>query len=78
MKATLLYRVNSESERDARNFVTDFERQTGKKLAIYEVDSPEGNNLARLYDVVSYPAIIAQADDGSLLQLWQGSETQMR
>lgn len=72
MKALLIYRINSETERLARNFASDFERMTGKRLDIMEADSPEGMELSRLYDIVSYPAILARADDGSLLQLWQG------
>lgn len=72
MQALLLYRANSETERLARTFVGDFERQTGKTLVVLDADSTEGAELARLYDVVSYPAILARADDGTLQQLWQG------
>jgi hypothetical protein len=31
----------------------------------------EGSDMAKLYDVVRYPAILAVADDGSLQRLWQ-------
>lgn len=67
-----MYRTNSEAESLARNFAGDFERQTGKKLEIMDADSREGVELARLYDIVSYPAILARTGDGVLLQLWQG------
>lgn len=72
MKALLLYRTNSETERLARDFASDFERQTGKKIEVMDADSPEGIELSKLYDVVAYPAILARTDDGTLLQLWQG------
>jgi hypothetical protein len=72
MKAVLLFRLNSESERLARDFAGDFERQTGQKIESLDADSREGLELSRLYDVVNYPAIIARTDDGTLLQLWQG------
>lgn len=72
MKAVLLYRQHSESERLGRNFAGDFERKTGKPLEVIEADSREGMEVARLYDIVAYPAIIAMANDGKMLQLWQG------
>lgn len=72
MKAQLLYRTNSEGERLAREFAGDYERQTGQKIDAIDVDTPEGQQLVQLYDIVSYPAIIARTDDGTLLQLWQG------
>lgn len=72
MQLLLLYRVNSETERLARDFVGDFQRQTGKELAIVEADSVEGTDLMRLYDIVNLPAILARTDDGVLQQLWQG------
>lgn len=72
MKAILLYRTNSETERLARDFAGDFERQTGRKIEALDADSPEGIELSKLYDVMAYPAILARTDDGTLLQLWQG------
>ena len=72
MNALVLYRTNTEAERLVIDFARDFQRQTGKELHLLEADSPEGMELARLYDVVDYPTILARADDGSLLQMWQG------
>jgi len=72
MKVVMLYRPNSATERLALDFVRDFTMQTGHELPMVDIDTPEGVDLTRLYDIVTYPAIIATADDGSLLQLWQG------
>lgn len=72
MNALLLYRSNSESERLARDFAADYQRQTGKTIDAVDVNTRDGADTARLYDVMSFPAIIARADDGTLLQLWQG------
>ncbi|HSX28059.1 MAG TPA: hypothetical protein VLF60_01275 [Candidatus Saccharimonadales bacterium] len=72
MKALLLYRSNSEGESLARSFAADFERQTGKSIEMLDVDTPQGIELVQLYDIVAYPAVLARADDGTLLQLWQG------
>lgn len=72
MDAIIFYRKNSESEMQARNYARDFEMKTGRKLEPMEVDSKEGLELARLYDIVQYPAILVRAKDGKLLQMWQG------
>lgn len=68
----MLIRKNSETERAAREFLHDFEHQTGKTIEVTDVDSPEGAQMAGLYDTVSFPAILALSDDGSVLQQWQG------
>lgn len=73
MKVLMLYRTHSETERVALDYARDFSMQTGTDLSLIDCDSPEGVSLARLYDIVDYPAILATAEDGSLLQLWQGS-----
>ena len=72
MKVIMLYRPNSATERLALDFERDFTMQVGSELPMVDVDTPEGTELARLYDIMSYPAILATADDGTLLQLWQG------
>lgn len=74
MKAFMLIRPNSEAERAAREFLHDFEKQTGKTLEVINADSPEGAQLAQLYDATNFPAVLAVADDGSLLQSWQGGQ----
>ena len=56
------------------SFVRDFQRryETGRKIEMQSIDTREGSSNASIYDVVSYPAILALADDGSVLNMWQG------
>ena len=57
------------------DYVRDFEHEhPDKKLTLIDVDSREGMATATLYDIVSYPAIVAVADDGSILSGWQGEQ----
>ncbi len=72
MKALILYRPNSEHERSVIEFEGNFMRQTGRSLDKLNIDSIEGSQKARLYDIVSYPAVIATTNDGRLLKVWQG------
>lgn len=74
MKAVVLYRSKSEHGTKVEQYAREFERRTSKKLDLQEIDTVEGDNLAKLYDVVQYPAIIATAEDGQLLKLWQGDQ----
>ena len=74
MKVLILYRPNSEHARDVETFVGDFQRQhdLGKKLELVSVNTRDGAATANLYEVFAYPTIMAVADDGRLLNMWQG------
>lgn len=66
----ILYRPNSEHERQVQEYVRDFAKHTGKELPTVDVDSRDGVALVQLYDVVKYPSILAVDDQGRLMQLW--------
>ena len=52
----------------------DYSRSvSGREPESVSPDSPEGESLCRLYDVVEYPTIIALDNDGKLLQMWRGT-----
>lgn len=72
MKAVVLYRPNTDHERTVIDYARDYERQTGRKLEMVSLDTPDGAERAKVYDVTQYPAILAMDDSGHLLQMWQG------
>lgn len=73
MKVLILYRPKSEHARRVEEFVHDFQRaQSTRRVNILSLDTREGAATAALYDVISYPAFLALADDGQLLKSWQG------
>jgi hypothetical protein len=73
MKVIVLYRPNSEHSRQVEEFVHDFIRyEPDRKVDLIDVDSPYGVSQCQLYDIMSYPAIIAKAEDGTLLRSWAG------
>lgn len=74
MKALILYRPNSEFARTVEQYVRDFERQRYKKIELVNIDTAEGAEKARLYDVVQYPALLVLRDDGQFMKMWQGSQ----
>lgn len=75
MKVLVLYRPDSEHGRQIEDFIRDFKnRHEDGKLEVLNVDSREGNAMASLYDVMTYPAILALRIDGSVLKMWEGGD----
>lgn len=71
----ILYRPNSEHATEVESFVHDFQRQfyeAGKNIEMVSMESREGVTKAELYDVLNFPAILALANDGSVLSSWVG------
>lgn len=75
MKISVLYRPKSEHATVVESFVRDFERvNTGQKVHLVSLDTKAGDDTARLYDIVEYPAILVTSDDGQMLKIWQGTQ----
>lgn len=74
MRVVILFREKSEHARGVETFTHDFrKRYADVRIELVNIDEREGIALASLYDIMQFPAIIAIADDGVLLQLWQGT-----
>ncbi|CAN5674489.1 hypothetical protein BH23PAT2_BH23PAT2_03440 [soil metagenome] len=67
----MLYHPNSEFARPVEQYATDFERVHRQKIELLSLETKEGAELARLYDIVRYPAVLARTDEGVLLKQWQ-------
>lgn len=75
MKVVILYRPNSEHGRLVEAFAHDFTRaHPTRKVELLNIDTKEGSALASLYDMMQLPAILALAQDGQLLNSWQGEQ----
>jgi hypothetical protein len=75
VKVLILYRPNSEHERDVETFAREFQREhnVGKKLELLSMNTRDGAATASIYDIFQFPAVMALADDGSVLQSWVGT-----
>jgi hypothetical protein len=72
MRIVTLYHPNQEFAGVAEDFKRDFEsRHADKPVELVSLETVEGTELAKLYDVVRYPAILVIAEGGSLQKLWQ-------
>lgn len=74
MKAIALYNPNSDHARSVIEFTQNVERRSGKVIELISLETIQGSNMAELYDIVDYPAVLVIADNGSLHKLWEGSE----
>lgn len=74
MKVAILYHPNSEFARSVEEYSVNFERQRGKKIELISVDTQEGSEMARLYDITRYPAVLAIRNGGEMLALWQDDQ----
>jgi hypothetical protein len=75
VKVLILYRPDSEHSTLVETFVRDFEHQhdaRGGKIEMVSINTRDGAVTASLYDIWSFPAILALGDDGQVINLWQG------
>lgn len=74
MKVVVLYRPNSEHAGKVLDFASEYKRTKNRELQLVSLDTTEGDNMAKVYDIVQYPAYLAIKDDGQLEQMWQGDQ----
>ncbi len=74
MKATILYHPESEFSRSVETYAEDFRRIRNKQIDLVNLGTREGAEMARLYDIVSYPAVLVIRDNGELMKEWQSSQ----
>jgi hypothetical protein len=73
MKVVVLYRPKSEQEGQALDYARDYKQLKNRELKLVSLDTVEGDDMAKLYDITQYPAVVALKDDGQLEKMWQGS-----
>jgi len=73
MRVVALYHPKSDHGGLVTDYAAEFEHYKGKTLDLISLESTEGADLAELYAVARYPAILVMSDDGSLQRLWQGT-----
>ena len=71
MRAVILYHPASDHIGRVEEYAHDYKRFKGRELELISLETIQGAEMAKLYDVTSYPAILVTGPDGSLIQLWQ-------
>ncbi|MEX2006770.1 MAG: hypothetical protein WD877_01165 [Candidatus Saccharimonadales bacterium] len=73
MRIAALYHPKSEYEGRVIDYAREYHaRHPGRSIELVSLDTKQGAEMARLYDVTRYPAVLVIAADGALQNLWQG------
>ncbi|MEO8785003.1 MAG: hypothetical protein ABI221_01635 [Candidatus Saccharimonadales bacterium] len=78
MKLIVLYHPHSESARIIEEYVADIQSRRPVKADLVSLETREGADLASLYDIVRYPAILVTDDVGHPVKDWQGDQLPLR
>ncbi len=68
----LFTRDGEEYSSEVDRYVEEFKRVKGKHIGVVDINSVEGYDLAGIYGITRYPALVAAKDDGEYLKSWQG------
>lgn len=71
MRTLILYHPASDHIGLVQDYVHNYARFKGRAIEQVSLETKEGDALAKLYDVTSYPAVLVIRSDGQLVHLWQ-------
>ena len=71
MKAVVLYHPQSDHIGRVESFAHDFKRFKNRDIQKISLETVEGAEMAKLYDVVRYPAVLVIGPEGKLEKVWQ-------
>lgn len=71
MRAVVLYHPKSDHGGIVEDYVRDFKNFKHKGIETISLETVEGAELAKLYDVTNYPAVLVIGPAGQLQKIWQ-------
>ncbi len=75
MKITVIYHPVGEHARAVDEYIHEFSvRYPDFSVEMLSVESRAGAELASLYDIVDYPAIMVTDGTGRVAKVWQGAQ----
>ena len=72
MRTVLVYKQAMDYTRQVEEYLHDFQSQTGRAIETMDPETPDGVSFTKAHDLWEFPAIVALADDGSVLNTWKG------
>lgn len=68
----ILYRPNSPEGTLVDSYTKELSnRNPTVNIETVDVDGQDGSEMAKMYDIVRYPAVMVLQSDGSMSKLWQ-------
>lgn len=74
MRVVCVWREGEDYSRTVEEWITFFERSTGKEIESMIPDGRDGVEFCQTYGIMEYPTILALGEDGAVLAQWQGRE----
>ena len=71
MKIHLFYRPQTEADLPIETFLKTL-GDSAAAIELVNVDTRDGDDLSRLYNIMSYPSLIVATADGLLVKFWHG------
>jgi hypothetical protein len=73
MKAVILYHPDSEFSRSVEEYAAYFKRFHSQELELLSLETVEGSEAAKLYDILEYPSLLVIRETGEVMKVWQGT-----
>lgn len=70
MRVFCLYRPNTDTERSVTELVAEVKHRYNVELECISMDTVEGTNMAELYEIMLYPAVVAIDSNGVMQKVW--------
>lgn len=75
MRIVILYHPKSDHVGIVEEYAHEYDRRhPDRKIELLSLDTKDGWEMAKLYDVVRYPAVLAIEKDGHMAALWQDEQ----
>ena len=72
MKTYALYHDPGPNVSEVDEMIRQLESQHMLEVQRVKLDTIEGADMAKLYDITQYPAFVVTRDDGQFVQSWVG------
>lgn len=72
MKVVVVWKRETEYGREMEDWIRGFDSVFGREVESINPETREGDEFAKMYDIVEYPSILALDDSGKLLEMWRG------
>lgn len=72
MKVVVVWKRGTEYGREMEEWIHGFSLVFGREVESIDPDTKDGDEFARIYEIVEYPTILALDESGKVLEMWRG------
>ena len=73
MRVVCVWKEASDTAREVREWLREFEQRTRVSVESLDPEAREGEDFAKAYDVTMYPTLIVLDSDGRVMEQWRGT-----